>query len=1223
MKVLAFVVAGAILLAYGDEGMAILLVGLLLYLLVRLAALDKRVAELERQLRDPTARRMSGKHSAQETNASSEVSSTPAPEPVSAKVPTDPSTSPVSEASSPPTFAVEFEKEPMTPIDKPAAQPARIPEKSEGLAPTEPKPTAAVDTKATVKTAAAKVKVAPPKSPLKSPPRPPAKPSAFEQALDRGLQKIKDLVVGYFTGGNSLVRTGMLVLFVGVAFLLKYVAERTVVPVEVRYIGVLLAALVMLILGWRLRPKRPGYALSLQGGGIGLLYLTLFAALRIHQLLPPSVVLLCLIGIVVLASALAVLQNAMALAVIGVIGGFAAPILTSTGSGSHVQLFAYYLLLNLGILGMAWFRSWRLLNVLGFVATFAVGSLWGLQYYQPAYFATVEPFLIAHFLLYVLIAVLFAFKQPPKLRGINDGTLIFGTPIVVFALQAGLVKDWTYGLAYSALVLGVFYVLLAWLIKLMHRPFFKDLVESFVALGIGFATLAIPLGFDGRVTSAMWVAEASALLWVGVRQSRLLPRLSAYALTAMGCVAFFLEPPGSGDLLPFLNADFVGVLMVVAASAFMGWYVRAQGQRLWSAEATWIPRLMWLNTVLWWLGGSLVELHRHFPEQVYLLQSLWLVVTVVWLLVVAQRLADGLLVAYALIIQCLMLPLLLLTPTGALSEPLINVRFLGLMVVAVFYLAMSLFWRQLDWPKSPASLAQGINHRLLSRFVLAVGVVLWLLGLTIEIQQWYAFGQLLWMMLMMAGSAALLWGVGRRLSQTDFIWAAVSVVLAMVLPLYFSLLAGEWFVPSRVDDPLPVFNVTGLSLLIYFLAHFSFSHHWQKHRYAEQAFNDQVISRVLLGLAMGAWAMAGWLEIEAFFALPQLMSVLVAFVALSVVLFVWLAHRLQWSDLHRIKYALTPLLMYMALVTTALQDFHAGYGWAAWLLAFAVNYWLLRVYEGASFKWAAGYHVASLWLLAMVLMLDAVSWVGDWLGQNNIWYHATAPAVLLLLCGAVMALKHRLHWPLVVQQMAYFSRAIPVMLWLLWGLVVWMNLREPGALLGVPYWPLLNAMDLVALMAMALAVVRHRQDEMAFLMPSMKAKYVVAASTGFLLLNATMLRCFHYWYGIEYRWSDMLNSYLVQTGFSVLWATTALALMVLATQRHWRQVWLVGLGLMVVVVIKLFTVDMSASGSIERIVAFLSVGFLISVVGYFSPIPPGSAKPDEPKSTPAETPSEK
>lgn len=1201
MKYMAWVIAGLLFGALSEQEWGVLVGGILGLLMARIGALVQRVDHLERQLKhrkpshDAATRRQTGPV----------VSVDPKPPQGSVVVTSAGKNLPSASPSSPlKVTAVDLSPEPMSELHKAQNSKPQLPEKGEGIEKVGPVP--AMASRSAEPTA--NINPSSTEPAMSTTPRQPAEPSAFEQALDRGIRAIKGWVVGYFTGGNSLVRTGMLVLFVGVAFLLKYVAERTVVPVEVRYLGVLAAALVMLLLGWRLRHRRPGYAISMQGGGVGLLYLTLFAAMRLHQLLPPSVVLMCLIGMVFVAAALAVIQNALALAVIGVIGGFAAPILTSTGSGSHVHLFAYYLLLNLGILGMAWFKSWRLLNVLGFVATFAVGSLWGHQFYQPAYFKTVEPFLIAHFLLYVLIAVLFAFRQPPKLKGINDGTLIFGTPIVVFALQAGLVQDMAYGLAYSALVMGLFYGLLAGLIKQLHRPFFTHLIESFVALGVGFATMAIPLGFDGRVTSAMWVAEASALVWVGVRQSRLLPRLSGYALAAMGCVAFFLESPGGGDLLPFVNADFIGVLLVVAASGFMGWYVRRHDHRLSPFETTWIPRLMWLNAVLWWLGGSLVELHRHFPAQVYLIQQLWLMVTVVWLLVMAQRLTDGLMVVYALLIQCLMLPLLLITATGVVTDPFIHVRFMGLLAVALFYVAMSLFWRRHDWPSSPPWLVNGINRTLLSRLVMAVGVVLWLTGLTIEIQQWYEFHQLLWMMLMMAVTAAALLIIGHRLKVTDLVWAAACVVLAMIFPLYFSLLVGEWFVPSRLEDGKPLLNVTFGALLIYFLTHFCFSHHWQKHRFANNDFSDRMMSRLMLLLAVGAWAMNGWLEINAFFELPILMSALLSFLSLSVVVFVWLAHRWSWADLHRFKFVLTPVLAFVALVTIPLQDFHAGFGWAAWLLALGVNYGLLRVYESERFQWAGGYHVLSLWLLALILMSDSAALVGDWLGMDNIWYHATVPAVLLLLTFVVFSLRRRWSWPLVVHQRAYFRRAIPVLMGLLWLLVVLMNLRDPGQLLGVPYVPVFNAMDLIALLAMALAVVMHRQDPLAFLIPSMNVKYIVSASTGFLLLNATMLRCFHYWYGIDYRWSDMLNSYLVQTGFSVLWAAAAVTLMVLAAKRHWRPVWLVGLGLMIVVVAKLFLIDMSASGTIERIVAFLSVGFLLSVVGYFSPLPPDTPR---------------
>ena len=78
----------------------------------------------------------------------------------------------------------------------------------------------------------------------------------------------------------------MVILFFGVAFLLRYAYEHVHVPIELRLAGVAAAAIVLLALGWRLRERRPGYGLALQGGGIGVLYLVIFARVPALQPLP-------------------------------------------------------------------------------------------------------------------------------------------------------------------------------------------------------------------------------------------------------------------------------------------------------------------------------------------------------------------------------------------------------------------------------------------------------------------------------------------------------------------------------------------------------------------------------------------------------------------------------------------------------------------------------------------------------------------------------------------------------------------------------------------------------------------------------------------------------------------------------------------------------------------------------------------------------------------------
>src|SRR5690606_33880055 len=131
-------------------------------------------------------------------------------------------------------------------------------------------------------------------------------------------------------------KIGIIVLFFGVAFLLKYAAQQNMIPIEFRMVGVALSGMAMLGCGWWLRHIRSGYGLALQGGGVGILYLVVFASAKLYSFLPMTLSLVVMISLVALSCLLAVLQDSKSLAVFGIVGGFLAPVLMSTGDGSHV-----------------------------------------------------------------------------------------------------------------------------------------------------------------------------------------------------------------------------------------------------------------------------------------------------------------------------------------------------------------------------------------------------------------------------------------------------------------------------------------------------------------------------------------------------------------------------------------------------------------------------------------------------------------------------------------------------------------------------------------------------------------------------------------------------------------------------------------------------------------------------------------------------------------------
>jgi uncharacterized membrane protein len=411
----------------------------------------------------------------------------------------------------------------------------------------------------------------------------------------------------WFTEGNVPVKIGMLVLFAGVAALLKLASDQgwLSVPVELRLAGVAAAAIAGLAFGWRQRRLRRSFALGLQGGAIGVLLLTVFAAFRLYGLLPPGAAFALMLVLVAGAGVLAVLQDSLALAVLGILAGFAAPILISTGSGNHVVLFAYYALLNLAVLAIAWLRPWRALNLLGFFFTYAIGTAWGVLRYRSELFASTEPFLLTYFAIYLAIPVLYARRRDPQRRDLVDGTLVFGNPLVAFALQAALLEGARLPLAYSALALAAIYALLAW--RLLPRERLRVLGESFAVLAVGFATLAVPLALSARSTACTFALEGAALVWLGLRQGRLLPRLSGLLLQALAAAAFgfglFVDGVSAGTM-PIANGNFIGAVLIAGAAFVSAWLHGRTPARPPLA----LPLYLW--GLAWWLGAGLGEIDR-------------------------------------------------------------------------------------------------------------------------------------------------------------------------------------------------------------------------------------------------------------------------------------------------------------------------------------------------------------------------------------------------------------------------------------------------------------------------------------------------------------------------------------------------------------------------------------------------------------------------------------
>lgn len=463
-----------------------------------------------------------------------------------------------------------------------------------------------------VRERAAEVQVSAPASaperPLPPPPLPPrpapepVRPAAAAEpdVFDRGLLAIKR----WFTEGNVPVKIGILVLFAGVAAALRFAAAEGyfTLPIGLRLSLIAAASLAGLALGWRERSRRAAFGLSLQGGAIGVLLLTVFAAFRWYGLLPSGLSFAMVVVLVAGAALLAVLQRSMALAVLGFLGGYLAPVLLSTGGGSHVALFSYYAVLNAAVFGISWRQNWRLLNLIGFFFTFAVGIAWGLRGYRSELFWTVEPFLILFFVFYVVIGLLYVTRQTDQRRPFLDGTLVFGTPLVAFPLQSALLHDQPMALAFSAVAVAGIYAALVWWLRERRQE--RLLTEAYAALALGFVTLAMPLAFSAGTTASLWALEGAAVAWMGLRQERRFPWLSGLALQLLAAGSYAIsefDHYRSADYL-VLNSTWLGAAML----GFSGMALALIHDRFKPVRG--LPAVLMVWGLLWWTGAGLTQL---------------------------------------------------------------------------------------------------------------------------------------------------------------------------------------------------------------------------------------------------------------------------------------------------------------------------------------------------------------------------------------------------------------------------------------------------------------------------------------------------------------------------------------------------------------------------------------------------------------------------------------
>lgn len=360
-------------------------------------------------------------------------------------------------------------------------------------------------------------------------------------------------------GGNWLARIGILAVVIGVGFFLKLAFDNNWIGDVGRVALGTVGGLALLGGAEYLSKRYPVYSQTLSGGGVAILYLTIFAAFTFYGMIGvyPAVGLLLLVSVA--SAALALRHNAMALAVIAVLGAFSAPFVIGmnverggVGNSPDVNLMIYIIVVDLGVLALSTFRNWRWLTLLALVGSLLSFAIW-LDQLPPI--AVSMAVLTLMFLIFAGATTLFhaIWRRAPRPF---DYTLMVLNAIAYLALSYAVMWDelseWMGAFTFA---LALFYALLAYMFhaKVREQP---NLARMAVGVSAVVLAIAATAQLDGLWIAVSWAAQGAALVWLGFKMESWQQRLLGAGMLAL---SFVLMAGYSGFQVLWSVLDNIGL----------------------------------------------------------------------------------------------------------------------------------------------------------------------------------------------------------------------------------------------------------------------------------------------------------------------------------------------------------------------------------------------------------------------------------------------------------------------------------------------------------------------------------------------------------------------------------------------------------------------------------------------------------------------------------------
>jgi uncharacterized membrane protein len=369
---------------------------------------------------------------------------------------------------------------------------------------------------------------------------------------------------------------GIALVFAAVFFLRYSIDQGWLQPPVRVVIGIIVGIALLVVCDLKAARKYAVTANALDAAGIAILFATFFAAHSQWELIPAGAAFALLALVTLTAVMLSIRHESLFIAVLGLLGGFATPILLSNQENRPVSLFAYLLLLNVGLAWVAYRKGWVILSSLTMVLTVVYQVGWVSRYLDSAQ----VPLAIGIFTIFPLVgyAMLMAARSRPNSSEQAHGdqaewTMLAASIVPVgFALYLAVSSDYR---EHYALIFG-------WIL----------LIDA-ALLALSIARSVESLHAIGAVTTLL-----SIVLWISVAYlpGAIVPILGFVALFAI----FYLAAPAIAERF-HAPLDDVGSHAIVAAPLMLIAFPLLVVREPMTASATLVfPALFALVAIIVW-----------------------------------------------------------------------------------------------------------------------------------------------------------------------------------------------------------------------------------------------------------------------------------------------------------------------------------------------------------------------------------------------------------------------------------------------------------------------------------------------------------------------------------------------------------------------------------------------------------------------------------------------